>query len=139
MMKAAQELVVATGNQGKLKEIREILNPLGFEVKGQDFYQVSEAEETGLSFVENAIIKARNAAKQAGTAALADDSGLEVDALTGQPGIYSARYSGPDATDARNNEKLLNALNSIPEQERTARFQCVMVYMRHQQMAKSFQ
>lgn len=125
------ELVVATGNQGKLKEITQVLSPLGFEVRGQKEFDVVEAEETGLTFVENAILKARSTSQQTGRPAMADDSGLEVDALMGQPGIYSARYAGPDATDALNNQKLLDALKDIPEAKRTARFQCVMVYMRH--------
>ena len=125
------ELVVATGNKGKLKEINEVLSPLGYKVRGQKEFDVVEAEETGLTFVENAILKARSTSKQTGKAAMADDSGLEVDALLGQPGIYSARYSGPNATDALNNEKLLDALHDIPAAQRTARFQCVMVYLRH--------
>ena len=125
------ELVVATGNPGKLKEIDQVLSPLGFTVKGQKEFTVAEAEETGLTFVENAIIKARNTAEQTGRAALADDSGLEVDALAGEPGIYSARYAGINATDSNNNEKLLAALQNTPEAMRSARFQCVMVYLRH--------
>ncbi|MCG8670434.1 MAG: XTP/dITP diphosphatase [Pseudomonadales bacterium] len=125
------ELVVATGNKGKLKEINEILSPLGYLVKGQGEFNVVEAEETGLTFVENAILKARSTSEQTGKAALADDSGLEVDALLGEPGIYSARYSGANATDSLNNEKLLNALKDVPDEKRTARFQCVMVYLRH--------
>ncbi|MCG8316438.1 MAG: XTP/dITP diphosphatase [Pseudomonadales bacterium] len=125
------ELVVATGNPGKLKEIDQLLKPLGFVVKGQKEFSVVEAEETGLTFVENAIIKARNTAQQTGRAALADDSGLEVDALQGEPGIYSARYAGVSASDHDNNEKLLAALESTPEAQRKARFQCVMVFLRH--------
>ncbi|PIE41795.1 MAG: non-canonical purine NTP pyrophosphatase, RdgB/HAM1 family [Gammaproteobacteria bacterium] len=125
------ELVVATGNQGKLKEINEVLSPLGYRVRGQQEFKVVAAEETGLTFVENAILKARSTSEQTGKAALADDSGLEVDALMGQPGIYSARYAGPDATDALNNAKLLDALKDIPDNQRSARFQCVMVYLRH--------
>lgn len=125
------ELVVATGNKGKLKEINEVLAPLGFTVKGQSEFNISSAEETGLTFVENAILKARHTSLQTGRPALADDSGLEVDALAGQPGIYSARYAGADADDAANNRKLLDALLDIPDERRTARFQCVMVYLRH--------
>lgn len=125
------ELVVATGNQGKLKEINQVLSPLGFVVKGQSEFNISSADETGLTFVENAILKARHTCAQTGRAALADDSGLEVDALDGQPGIYSARYAGTDGNDVANNKKLLEALQGIPEQQRTARFQCVMVYLRH--------
>lgn len=125
------EIVVATGNQGKLKEISQVLSPLGFVVKGQKEFDIPSPEETGLSFVENAILKARHTARLTGRAALADDSGLEVDALAGQPGIYSARYAGVDGDDAANNEKLLQALADVPEAQRSARFQCVMVYMRH--------
>lgn len=125
------ELVVATGNKGKLKEINQVLSPLGFAVKGQAEFDISSADETGLTFVENAILKARHTALQTGRPALADDSGLEVDALAGQPGIYSARYAGEDGNDAANNQKLLEALKDIPEAQRTARFQCVMVYLRH--------
>lgn len=125
------ELVVATGNKGKLKEINQVLAPLGFMVKGQGEFNISSAEETGLTFVENAILKARHTSQQTGRPALADDSGLEVDALQGQPGIYSARYAGEDGNDAANNNKLLAALQNVPEEKRTARFQCVMVYLRH--------
>ena len=90
-----------------------------------------DAEETGLTFVENAILKARNAALHSGLAAIADDSGIEVDALRGAPGIYSARYAGPGASDQANLEKLLDALKDVPQQQRSARFQCLMVYLRH--------
>lgn len=126
-----QEIVVATGNQGKLKEINQVLNPFGLLALGQKQLNVPDIEETGLTFVENAILKARNAASLTGKPALADDSGLEVDALQGAPGIYSARYAGTDATDAANVNKLLGALQNIPREQRTARFQCVMVYLRH--------
>ncbi|MGB1222215.1 MAG: non-canonical purine NTP pyrophosphatase, partial [Alcanivoracaceae bacterium] len=97
------KVVLASGNQKKIRELTEILAPLSMEVVPQSAFDVEEAEETGLTFVENAIIKARNAARATGLPALADDSGIEVDALNGQPGIYSARFSGADATDARNN------------------------------------
>ena len=125
------ELVVATGNKGKLKEINQVLSPLGFAVKGQAEFDIRSADETGLTFVENAILKARHTALQTGRPALADDSGLEVDALAGQPGIYSARYAGEDGNDDANNQKLLEALKDTPEAQRTSRFQCVMVYLRH--------
>ncbi|HET8552211.1 MAG TPA: XTP/dITP diphosphatase [Gammaproteobacteria bacterium] len=121
-------LVLATGNRGKLAEIREVL---GVDVVPQSDFDIESAEETGLTFVENAILKARHAAKASGLPALADDSGLEVDALDGAPGIYSARYSGPDATDQANVAKLLDALRDRPEAERGARFRCVLVLMRH--------
>jgi XTP/dITP diphosphohydrolase len=128
---ATQTVVLASGNPGKLRELRRILSPLGMALKSQSEYQVPEVEENGLSFVENAIIKARAAAQATGLAAIADDSGLEVDHLLGAPGIHSARYSGEG--DAANNEKLLKALVNLPMEQRTARFQCVLVYMRHWQ------
>lgn len=130
-MTIMQTLVIATGNKGKLREIQAILAPHGCKVVPQTELDVPDAEETGLSFVENAILKARNACRHTGLPALADDSGLEVDALQGAPGIYSARYAGPDANDQSNIEKLLSALVSVPEDQRSARFQCVMVLMRH--------
>lgn len=123
------EVVLASGNAGKLREFAALLAPLRLTVTPQAQFQVPEVEETGLTFVENAIIKARAAAEHTGLPALADDSGLEVDALDGAPGIYSARYSG--AGDAANNAKLLEALSGLPEEQRTARFQCVLVYLRH--------
>ncbi|MCP5016824.1 MAG: XTP/dITP diphosphatase [Ketobacter sp.] len=127
-----QDIVVATGNKGKLKEINQVLNPFGLRALGQSDFDVPEIEETGLTFVENAILKARNASKITGKPALADDSGLEVDALQGAPGVYSARYAGVDACDADNVAKLLDALKDLPQAQRTARFQCVMVYLRHE-------
>jgi XTP/dITP diphosphohydrolase len=127
----SRSLVIATGNAGKLKEIQQILAPFQWQVRSQKEFAILDADETGLSFVENAILKARHACAHTGLPALADDSGLEVDALQGAPCIYSARYSGTDATDARNNQKLLESLRDVPEAQRTARFQCVMVMMRH--------
>ncbi len=124
-------IVLASGNKGKLKEIQEVLAPFGLSVQKQSDFDVPEAEETGLSFVENAIIKARNAAELTGHPALADDSGLEVDFLNGEPGIYSARFAGPSAKDSDNVEKLLGLMAHTPEDQRSARFQCVMVYLRH--------
>jgi len=126
-----QRVVLASGNPGKLRELRKILAPLAMELKSQAEFEVPEVDENGLSFVENALIKARAAAKATGLPAIADDSGLEVDHLMGAPGIYSARYSGEG--DAANNTKLLNALAGLPAPERSARFQCVLVYMRHWQ------
>lgn len=126
-------LVLATGNAGKLREMRQILQPLDIEVIAQTDFDFPNAEETGLSFVENALLKARHAALHTGLPAIADDSGLEVDALNGAPGIYSARYAGPDATDADNNRELLSALSGMPVERRSARFQCLMVLMRHPQ------
>lgn len=124
-----QKVVLASGNQGKLREFFRILGGAGFEIVAQSDYDVPDADETGLTFVENAILKARNAAQHSGLPALADDSGIEVDALKGQPGIYSARYSGEG--DAANNQKLLEALKDVPEEQRTARFRCCIVFMRH--------
>ena len=126
-----QTVVLASGNAGKLRELRPILFPLGMTLKSQSEYDVPEVEENGLSFVENAIIKARATAQATGLAAIADDSGLEVDHLRGAPGIHSARYSGEG--DTGNNKKLLEALGNLPMAQRTARFQCVLVYMRHWQ------
>lgn len=124
-------MVLATGNRGKLAEILEIVRPMGIEVVPQSEFAVPEIEESGLSFVENAILKARNAARYCGLPALADDSGLEVDALNGAPGIYSARYAGDERDDQANNRLLLSRLAGIPDENRTARFQCVVVLLRH--------
>lgn len=127
-----KKIVLASNNAGKVREIDQLLSKVNLHVVPQSEFDISEVEETGLSFVENAIIKARFAAKESGLAAIADDSGLEVDALQGAPGIYSARYAGENATDQQNLDKLLLALQDIPEAERTARFQCLMVFMRHE-------
>ncbi len=127
----SRQIVLASGNKGKLKEFNQILGELGVDVLPQSEYQVSDADETGLSFVENAILKARHACQLTGLPALADDSGLEVDALNGAPGIYSARFAGAGATDADNNQKLLQQLEGKPAAERSARFRCVLVFMRH--------
>lgn len=124
-------MVLASGNAGKLRELDRILASLNMELHSQAEFDVPEVAEDGLSFVENAIIKARAAAAHSGLAAIADDSGLEVDYLKGAPGIHSARYSGEG--DAANNAKLLRALEGVPQEQRTARFQCVLVYMRHAQ------
>lgn len=127
-----RRIVLASGNKGKLKEFSEILNPINFEVVSQGELGVLDIEETGLSFVENAILKARHACAVTGLPAISDDSGLEVDALCGAPGIYSARFAGEGATDAKNIEKLLGELAELDESQRTARFRCVLVCMRHQ-------
>jgi XTP/dITP diphosphohydrolase len=124
-------IVLASNNKGKVREINQLLSGAGLEVVPQADFGIPDAEETGLSFVENAILKARNAAAHSGLPAIADDSGIEVDALNGAPGIYSARYAGVGAADADNLNKLLEALDDIPELGRSARFQCLMVYMRH--------
>ncbi|SFX70550.1 RdgB/HAM1 family non-canonical purine NTP pyrophosphatase [Marinospirillum alkaliphilum] len=124
-----QKLILASGNAGKLKEFSGLLAPLGWQVEAQQLHGVPEAEETGLTFVENALIKARNAALHTGCAALADDSGVEVDALQGAPGIYSARFAGPGCGDAENNALLLECLQGVPEAERTARYWCVLAFL----------
>lgn len=121
--------MLASGNAGKLREFFRILGDAGFEIVPQSDYDVVDVPETGLTFVENAIIKARNASQQTGLPALADDSGIEVDALNGRPGIYSARYSGEG--DDANNQKLLDEMKDVPDDKRTARFRCCIVYMRH--------
>ncbi|MFZ5465901.1 MAG: RdgB/HAM1 family non-canonical purine NTP pyrophosphatase [Pseudomonadota bacterium] len=126
-----QTIVLATGNAGKVHEFAGLLEGLGLQIRPQSDFAVPEAEETGLSFIENAILKARNAARHTGLPAIADDSGLEVDALNGAPGIYSARYAGPDKGDVANNDKLLDALRDTPWDARRARFQCVIAYLRH--------
>jgi len=130
-----KQVVLASGNAGKLKEFGQCLAPLGIELVPQNEFVSDEVEETGLSFVENAILKARHAAAASGLPALADDSGLEVDVLGGAPGIYSARYSGSSlkgqAKDAANSAQLIADLADIPLVQRTARFQCVLVFMRH--------
>lgn len=125
------KIVLASGNKGKLREFNQVLGQMDVEVVPQSDFNVSDADETGLSFVENAILKARHAAQITGLPALADDSGLEVDALQGAPGIYSARFSGPGASDADNNAKLLELLKDLPAEKRTARFRCLLVFMRH--------
>lgn len=127
-----KKIVLASGNKGKVREINQILADLDFEVIPQTEFDVPEVEETGLTFVENAILKARNAAQHTGLPAIADDSGLEVDALKGAPGIYSARYAGKGANDEQNLTKLLNTLEGVRGTERSARFQCLIVYMEHE-------
>ena len=127
----SERVVLATGNKGKVKEFSELLADRRILVVPQTDFAVPDAEETGLTFVENAILKARNAAAHTGLPAIADDSGLEVDYLNGAPGIYSARYAGPDGDSAANNARLLQALSGVPEEQRGARFQCLLVYLRH--------
>lgn len=128
----SKTVVLASSNPGKLREINQILTTLALTVVPQSDYNVPDADETGLTFVENALLKARNATRHSGLPAIADDSGIEVDYLNGAPGIYSARYAGKNASDAQNLEKLLANLKGIPDPERTARFQCLMVYLRHE-------
>ncbi|EPW3764657.1 XTP/dITP diphosphatase [Vibrio fluvialis] len=127
-----KKIVLATGNQGKVREMADLLADFGFDVVAQSEFNVSEVAETGTTFIENAIIKARHAAKETGLPAIADDSGLEVDYLGGAPGVYSARYAGEDASDQQNLEKLLDAMKDVPEAQRSARFYCVLVLMRHE-------
>ena len=130
------KIVLATGNQGKVKELAHLLAQQNIEIVPQSEFDVPEVAETGTTFVENAIIKARHAAKISGLAAIADDSGLEVDALHGAPGVYSARYAADitqgKVTDDDNTNKLLAALDGTPDELRSARFHCVLVYMRHE-------
>lgn len=128
-----QKIVLATGNTGKLREFQQMLGSTDVEFLTQRSLGIDDADETGLSFVENAILKARHACAASALPAFADDSGLEVDALQGRPGIYSARFAGEGANDQRNNEKLLAELQDLPSAARTARFQCVIAFMRHAQ------
>ena len=125
-----KKIVLASSNAGKVREINNLLLQNNIEVVPQSAFDIPDAIEDGLSFVENAIIKARHAAKLSGSPAIADDSGLEVDALNHRPGIYSARYSGEGATSEKNNQKMLGELEGVPEENRSARYQCVMVFMR---------
>ena len=124
-------IVLASNNPGKVREISRLVADLDLSIIPQGARGVPEIEETGLSFVENAILKARNAASHTDLAAIADDSGLEVDALYGAPGIHSARYAGVNGNDQANIKRLLTELAHVPEAKRTARFQCLMVYLRH--------
>ena len=123
------KIIVASNNQGKIKEFNQILNSR-FDLISMSELNIKELPETGSTFVENAIIKARNASKQSGLPAIADDSGLVVDALNGEPGIYSARYSD-SKDDISNTEKVLHKMRNIPHDKRTARFWCAIVFMRH--------
>ncbi len=125
-----RQLVLASDNQGKLKELTALLSDSGFSVVGQGDLDVTPAEETGETFIENAILKARNAARQTGRPAIADDSGIEVDVLKGAPGVYSARFAGDNATDSDNVAKLLSQLTDVQSEDRKARFRCLMVYLR---------
>lgn len=129
MTSPKQRIVLASGNQGKLRELSSRLASLPIELVTQKSLDIEAAEETGLTFIENAILKARHAAQLSGLPAIADDSGIEVDALHGEPGIYSARYAGEDATDQANIDKLLTQLAT--HENKTARFHCVIVYLKH--------
>jgi len=125
------QVVLASSNAGKVREFMQLLADVGMDVRPQSEFNVPDADETGLTFVENAILKARNAAELTGLPAIADDSGIEVDSLQGQPGIYSARYAGVGAGAAACNQKLLYELKGVPEARRTARFRCCIVMMLH--------
>ncbi|MEO0998452.1 MAG: RdgB/HAM1 family non-canonical purine NTP pyrophosphatase [Pseudomonadota bacterium] len=124
-------VVLASGNAGKLDELRRLLGPAGFELKLQSEFGIDGVDETGATFVENALLKARHAAVASGCPAIADDSGLEVPALNGAPGIHSARYAGRHGDDAANNRRLLEALGGFHGGDRDAHFRCVLVYLRH--------
>jgi XTP/dITP diphosphohydrolase len=130
-LSSPQDLVLASANAGKIAELQEMLGGLGIRIVPQTELNIPDIEETGLSFVENAILKARNAATLSNLPAIADDSGREVDYLQGEPGIYSARFAGERAGDSANKEKLLKLMTDVPAQQRTARYQTVIVYMRH--------
>jgi XTP/dITP diphosphohydrolase len=123
-------IVLATSNAGKLREFRDLLAPLGFDALPLSQFSNVSVDETGLSFIENAILKARHAAHVTKLPAIADDSGIEVDALHGEPGIYSARYAGTSASEQANVHKLLHAVRDIPDEQRTARYQCALAFMR---------
>jgi XTP/dITP diphosphohydrolase len=123
------KIVMASGNAGKLREIDRILGDLNINFVPQSEFGIEDADETGTTFVENALIKARHAVGATGLPAIADDSGLAVDALGGRPGVYSSRYAGPDATDQKNIDKLLAALDGVPDEERGAAFHCVSCFV----------
>lgn len=124
------KVVLASGNPGKLRELDAVLRPLGWELVAQGELGVASAEETGTTFEANALLKARHAAACTGLPALADDSGIEVDALDGRPGVYSARYAGPQCDDEANNRLLLQELEGVPDERRTARYRCVIALVR---------
>lgn len=125
-----KKIVLASGNAGKVREINKLFADSGIEIVPQSDFDVPEVPETGTTFVENAIIKARHAAQLTGLPAIADDSGIEVDALSARPGVYSARYAGENASDHENNSKMLAELKGLANTERTARYQCILVFMR---------
>lgn len=125
------KIILASNNAGKIREFSELLNPFDIELITQSQLGIKDVEETGLTFVENALIKARHAARESGLPALADDSGLAVAALSGEPGIYSARYAGDNASASENIEKLLTQLKKHPEKKRDAAFHCVLIFMTH--------
>lgn len=126
------KIVLASNNSGKIKEIREMLQPFSINLISQSDFNISEIEETGLTYVENAIIKARHASKHSKLPALADDSGISVDALNGEPGVHSARYAGKNASNLEKIDKLLSALKDVPEEKRSASFHCVIVLLKNE-------
>jgi XTP/dITP diphosphohydrolase len=130
-MSKYRQIVLASDNPGKLREIKKILTNLPYEIISQTEFAVPKLQETALTFVENAILKARHASKHTQLPAIGDDSGLEIDALHGEPGIYSARYAGPDAISQNNIAKVLLKLRNIPKEKRSTRFQCVIVFLKH--------
>ena len=132
MNTSEKQIVLATGNKAKCAEFNKMLQFTDIKIIPQSEFNVPSADETGTTFVENAIIKARNAAKYSGLPAIADDSGIEVDCLNGRPGVYSSRYSGLNATDEDNLNKLIEEVSLYPENERTARYWCVLVYMKNE-------
>jgi XTP/dITP diphosphohydrolase len=125
-----QRVVLASSNAGKLREMSALLAPLGFELVNQSSLGIHPVEETGTTFMENALLKARHAARKAQLPAISDDSGIEVDALDGRPGVYSARFAGENASDQENNRKLLTELHDVPAEFRQARYHCVIVFVR---------
>lgn len=130
-MTAPASIVLATGNPGKVAEFDTLLADFGTQIRPQSYWAVPEAAETGTTFVENAIIKARNACAHTGLPAIADDSGMEIPALDGEPGVYSARWAGADADNEQNNARLIDALLDLTPNERLAYYRCVLVYLRH--------
>ena len=130
-MRPTDELVLASGNPGKIREFDQLFAGLGLRIRPQSDFGMADVEETGLTFVENALLKAREACRISGLPALADDSGLEVDALAGRPGIYSARYAGEPKRDERNNAKLLEDLAEVTGSARSGRYWYALVYLRH--------
>ena len=129
-MKPITRIVLASGNAGKVREINRLFADSCIEIVPQSDFDVPDVAETGTTFVENAIIKARHAAQCTGLPAISDDSGIEVDALDARPGVFSARYAGEGASDEDNNNRMLEELRGVPEAERTARYQCLIVFMR---------
>ena len=126
-----RRIVMASSNPGKLRELRRLLEGLDVDVLPQSEFGIEDADETGTTFAENSLIKARHAAAETGLPAVADDSGLAVDALAGRPGVYSSRFAGPDATDEQNVDKLLGALEGVDDADRGAAFHCVATYVAH--------